>query len=101
MKKYIKIRSADFNSSWTNGQQFCRDTIGTDLASVHSESDNQEVRFLCELESIQHNYYAYCWIGLYRDDDTFEWSDGTEFDYGTDISGVNGRDRVCYHGFCR
>ena len=64
---------------WPEAQQFCQDQFGTDLASVHSEQD-QEI-----ITTVSNG--AKGWIGLHDIDQegTFIWVDGTTFDYGSTL----------------
>ena len=67
-----------------DAQSHCRETFGTTLATMHSEEDMNEARSLCKERTL----FNGCWIGLYRESGAldFEQDDGTEFDYGSDLS---------------
>uniref|UniRef100_A0A3B5AQ84 C-type lectin domain-containing protein n=1 Tax=Stegastes partitus TaxID=144197 RepID=A0A3B5AQ84_9TELE len=52
--------------SWTDAQIYCRERY-TDLASVRSRAENDQIMMLTEGQ--------HCWIGLYRG--RWTWSDGT------------------------
>ena len=64
---------------WPEAQQYCQDQFGTDLASVHSDQD-QEI-----ITTVSNG--AKGWIGLHDIDKegTFIWVDGTTFDYGSTL----------------
>ena len=68
LNKYIFHIATD---SHANSQDYCRNMYGTDLASVHSERDQDEVMGLCD------GYK--CWLGLHDggDESIFEWTDGS------------------------
>lgn len=53
------------------------DRFGTNLASVHTESEMAEAQALCQLAEMD------CWIGLVG----LQWTDGREFAYGSSIDG--------------
>ena len=62
--------------TWENSRTFCND-IGSNLASIHSETDFIEAKALCD-------GYAGCWIGL-NDNKTegiWQWDDKSITDYG-------------------
>eukprot|EP00484_Ammonia_sp_Unknown_P017445 CAMPEP_0197036650 /NCGR_PEP_ID=MMETSP1384-20130603/14099_1 /TAXON_ID=29189 /ORGANISM="Ammonia sp." /LENGTH=686 /DNA_ID=CAMNT_0042466847 /DNA_START=638 /DNA_END=2698 /DNA_ORIENTATION=- len=79
MNKYILIKQA---LNWTDALSFCREIVGTDLASMHSEDDYQDVKALCQLN-------GRCRIGLNDivTEGTFVWSDGSSLDFGHNTSG--------------
>ena len=62
--------------NWIDAQSFCNN-YGTNLASIHSESQFNQTRTLCQ-------GYDRCWIGLNdRDKEgTYTWDDGSNTDYG-------------------
>eukprot|EP01084_Bolivina_argentea_P002559 4731_1 len=80
LNKYIHMKHA---YDYTAAQAWCQSKLGTDLASIHSQSDYDEAYEWCEENGNS------CWIGL--DDSaskgTFVWKDGTTFDFGSTISG--------------
>ena len=71
--------------SWEAAKEYCENSIGTTLASIHSERDNEEAISLSKLSG--HNNYW--WFGLndVQDQRIFVYTDETTFDYGTNISG--------------
>ena len=62
-----------YYSSYTNARDYCR-SYHVDLASIHSSIENAAVAALCPDE---------CWIGGSDEasEDTWTWSDGTEWNY--------------------
>ena len=93
LEKYILIED-DIGSTYSNALDYCENTHGTSLASIHSVDDFEATQLLCTTVTTD------CWIGLNRLDNQdafvsmndFEWSDGTSFtsgDYGYN-SGVSG-----------
>ncbi|XP_066580503.1 C-type mannose receptor 2 [Amia ocellicauda] len=62
-QRYIRI---DQNMTWTEAQRFCREHY-TDLVSVRSQSENEEVKKAANGQHV--------WIGLNRD--PWKWSDQT------------------------
>ena len=79
---FIGIQSL-FTVSWTDANKICQDEFDTTLASIHSESDNNQVQ--AAIGGSTNNYNG--WIGLYESDGTysyqFEWLDETIFNYNT------------------
>lgn len=72
----------DAMRTWDEAQEACQSIFGTNLASVHSATDEAAVTALCTDND--------CYIGLRRpahDLQGWEWSDGTPVDYGNDFSG--------------
>ena len=65
----------DTKMIWTDAQEYCQDTFGTDLASVHSDQDMDIITTLSNGLRV--------WIGLNDIDEegTFIWTDGSPFDY--------------------
>lgn len=59
--RYIYVTT---RMNWTDAQRYCRERY-TDLASVRSTTENEEIRTLVE---------ELAWIGLYRE--SWKWSDG-------------------------
>ena len=78
INKYIIINQL---KHFVDAQSFCRNAIGTNLASIHSFDDHNEAIFLCQ------RYDKECWIGLTFKNGIFEWTDDALFDYGNDING--------------
>ncbi|XP_068507708.1 secretory phospholipase A2 receptor-like isoform X1 [Syngnathus scovelli] len=58
--------------SWEDAEKFCL-TRGGHLVSVHSR---EEAKFVHD-----HARGWYPWLGLRKNNNTFEWSDGTDYDY--------------------
>eukprot|EP01084_Bolivina_argentea_P097001 174360_1 len=63
----------------------CSNTFRTSLGSIHSDKDMNEAKHVCNIANSAKN----CWIGLSDSDNEneFLWSDGTDFDWGYNISG--------------
>lgn len=59
--RYVYVKTA---MNWTDAQTYCRKHY-TDLASVRSSAENEEIKNLVE---------SFSWIGLYRE--SWKWSDG-------------------------
>ena len=75
--------------TWSRASWYCQTICNSNLASFHSESDYLEARHLVN-NSLSHSLNSHSiWIGLHdiSSEGNFEWSDGSSFDYGTDISG--------------
>ena len=68
---------------WHSAKTFCL-LFGTNLASIHSESDFNETRNLCQNEHPTITNGPSCWIGLNDVDNesVWKWEDGTVTDYG-------------------
>ena len=60
---------------WRKAEQFCRDKFGTNLASVHSDEEMNEITDLINGASV--------WIGLHdiRIEKKFRWIDKSDVDY--------------------
>ena len=69
--------------SFVDARDYCRQQIGTDLASIHSEAQNIEALQIADSQNV--------WIGLStlvsQTWPSATWTDGSLFDYGTDVSG--------------
>ena len=75
--------------SWDDASRYCQQRCKSHLASFHSTND-----YLSAIEYIQNSFniddFGHVWTGLRRistDLSNFEWSDGSAFDFGNDISG--------------
>eukprot|EP01084_Bolivina_argentea_P091023 163918_1 len=75
-KKYVWIGPT--KTYYDHSNDLCRETFGTTLASVHSDSENHEITTLCRYSATDH-----CFIGLsgVNINETFQWIDGTEANY--------------------
>ena len=60
--------------TWADAEAFCRTEPGAHLASIHSAE---------ELIFVQSNFPRYIWFGAsdIRREGTFEWSDGSSWNY--------------------
>merc|ERR1740123_597216 len=68
--KYIYV---DFGRNFEKAEKHCQDTYQTELASIHSQSDQDEATSLCAVD-------RNCWIGLNRQQGIWSWSDGSSLD---------------------
>ena len=81
--------------TWNEAEIFCNN-IDTNLASIYSSRDYEELTFLCSM------YTTNCWIGLVYDvgSDEYHWVDQTQFQdqiaVGMDIDLTDG-EYVVYH----
>ena len=85
LNKYIAV-SPNTTVNFVYAEQYCLSHYGTHLASVHSDEDMEEANLLCSLLSP----FEDCWIGLSdygRNTNEFYWMDGSQWDYGNNISG--------------
>lgn len=76
--------STDVASNWVAARDACRADFG-DLVSMHSAEDAQVVADTVKSDGLTPNF----WIGLNDRDaeGTYEWSDGTPFDYASWLDG--------------
>ena len=67
--------------NWTNAKSYCKE-LGTNLASIHSQSDFNEMQILCSQTG------KGCWIGLndIKNQGIWQWDDKTILDYGFRIT---------------
>ena len=83
--KYVLLPHTHY-SSQIDAEQACRDTYGTNLASIHSEDDFAETKLLCEFGTDTVGDVDGCWIGLYNNNQSggydFRWNDKTSFTFG-------------------
>ena len=84
LNKYIILSSS--GDLQTAQQAKCNTKYGTNLASIHSKNDMEEVTKLVNLSTIQANENRKYYIGLkateIANEWTYDWTDGTSFDYG-------------------
>ena len=83
--KYILIEK---DYTWQQARSFCRSNLSTDLASIHSDDDNFEIKQL--LLNKGNSYLT--WIGYNDIDNESEWkwsdgSDGISSSFGANVSG--------------
>ena len=64
----------DSYKSWADAEAHCKNETGAHLASIHSAE---------ELIFVQSNFPRYIWFGAsdIRREGTFEWSDGSSWNY--------------------
>ena len=79
-------------SSFTAAKQYC-ESIGSNLASIHSSAENSIARTECmNTDASTNGGVSGCWIGLFLDDvntpeGQWKWIDGSTLDYGFDSNG--------------
>lgn len=66
----------DLPMSWTDAETYCKG-LGGHLASINDETEQKLIMAMTYSYSSKQNI----WIGGYLDNDTWKWSDGTEFSY--------------------
>ena len=79
--KYILV---PIQMHWFNASLYCQD-MGTSLASIHSEADNEEAIAACnETCTLTTGCPHGCWLGLndIKFEGIWEWDDGSITDYG-------------------
>eukprot|EP01083_Nonionella_stella_P303503 1050875_1 len=92
--------------NWAAAASYCQTTYGTSLASIHNETDNEQVSTLCQSScpSCSANWQHGCWIGLNdkaneRHDSPlgWVWLDGSAFDFEKwrENEPTGGTDRDC------
>jgi hypothetical protein len=84
--------------TWDEANHYAQTNFGTDLASVHSHQEQSEISALLAVLGVPSADFA--WIGGIEDptdSGTFEWSDGTPWDFeswGPTYPTIGGSDRV-------
>ena len=80
---YVVVK--DDSVTWDDAKSHCVNTIGSNLVSIHNSTQNSFV-FSLFPENLG-------WIGLNDKvtEATFEWSDGTSFNYNNWDSGIEGQ----------
>lgn len=73
---YLMMTPQDFYVSWDEAEAICR-ALGGHLVSITSEGENSFVTALTEKASSSNN--GYCWIGAYKNNGDWSWSDGETF----------------------
>ena len=74
--------------TFADSESFCKNRFGTSLASIHDIYDHDLAANLCAMAQPPGGYED-CWIGANSRDneDMWVWTDGTYFDYGSDLRG--------------
>ena len=77
---------------WQDAEAFCVDHCNSHLASIHNDKQYTEIKTLITTDSLLSITYSTgdgYWIGLNNSTltNTYVWTDGTPFDFGSDISG--------------
>ena len=74
-------------ASFTDGNSICQSMFGTQLASIPTFVENNEVFQLCEA---QKTLSEYCWIGYQTNgnDRIWFWTDGSAYTYENWASGL-------------
>ena len=75
--------------NWNMAEVYCQETCNSNLASIHSQSDFDEIAQLFEHHSeINTSVYQEVWFGLHdiHNELGFVFSDNTPFDWANDIS---------------
>ena len=71
---------------WSNASKFCQSHCNSNLASIHTQTEYNQA-----LTLITNNNYSYqsIWIGLNdrQTTDSYEWSDQTSFNFGSNTNG--------------
>ena len=65
-------------TSYSQAKAYC-ESLGTYLATITDDTDHGDTKSLCS--TIDSNAPG-CWIGLFYDDTTWQWVDGSALDYG-------------------
>ena len=87
--RYIGVYDDTGYVSWQEALQYCQDEVGTQLASIHNDSDNAAAlnAAQCTGANVSNvtsiNGGDSIWIGLNdtQSEGTFGWVDGTSLDY--------------------
>eukprot|EP01083_Nonionella_stella_P166681 557983_1 len=80
--KYAVI-AFDLNKDYSGAEAYCKQYLGTNLASIHNQYDFDLGQKLCALTALSRTLE--CWIGLRSSSTILEWTDGTSFNFGTDF----------------
>ena len=79
-KNYVGVYLTN-GTNWYDARLYCQREFGTDLASIHTESQNTEAASVV----YQAGYLQGAWIGLndILNESIFIWSDNTSFNYSS------------------
>lgn len=72
--------------TWDEAEQYCENNGGY-LAVIHSDEEYQQV-----LDAIGSSDVRVCWLGGYRDGDSWQWVNGDEFSWSSWASGEPNND---------
>ena len=75
--------------NWNSAEVYCKETCNSNLASIHSESDfDQIARIFEEASFINKSIHQKAWFGLHdiHNEMGFVFSDNSSFDWGNDVS---------------
>ena len=76
--------------SWHDASKYCQNYCNSELASIHNKTDNDKCTSLIQKEIPIVGGFSdeslRVWIGLHNFTGTFEWSDGSLWNFGDDIS---------------
>lgn len=91
----------DTKGNWFEAQNACR-AKGGNLASIHSQADNDFLTSVCFEKCRQQgncNYQSDCWIGLndQQKEGAYVWTDGSPTDYISPVFAWNREERDCFH----
>ena len=101
---YIGVYSTS-GHNWQAALDFCEQNISTSLASIHSEEDRiramNSINYFNNASGTSLSTFNYAWLGLYspqsQNDEPFEWTDGTTYDFEYFSAGEPSGDGNCTH----
>ena len=84
--KYVPV---NISLNWTAAETRCQQDFGQHLASIHANSDFQQIQQSCDDMIKIGSAVKGCWIGLQdrENEGVYVWTDDTDFDFGMNISG--------------
>ena len=82
---YVGVAPDTSGATWDEALAYCEDTVGTTLASIHSDSDNDAAMVAANNAAHERSCgtRGQTWIGFNDLDteDTFVWTDGSNTNY--------------------
>ena len=77
---------------WPDAETYCNSHCGSNLASIHSDKQYNDIKTLIrndDILSLSNAFGDDYWIGLNDEAETgtFVWTDNSDFDFATNISG--------------